>query len=1623
MQKTHEKQFLSQLTQLIVERKGQRPFSLSKRELSALLTAHDWQAKVRTILQNLGGTSWSEALFLSRGTLEALSATPPDGWLHYTYRFALDLMYPSTCFDQDRAEYGDGAIFLFCLMQMIYAAEREGQLIPENINIRMLSEDQLQNEEAAAEYRKLKRVMQQEYVYEAMRLSQEITPYRTLEHITGVHRLALHCATEMQQAGAPVDLCLISGASIVHDLGKYGCKAGERVPYLHYYYTDLWCNKRDLKNIGHIGANHSVWDLELENLSAESLLLIYADFRVKQIFEHGKECTKLFSLKDSFEVILSKLDQVDEAKQLRYTKVYAKLKDFEDYMRSLGVDVELSNQKAPAPVAKEVALLVGNEPVTKLKLMGVEHNIALMHRLSSDRRFGNILEAARSEKKWDNIRAYLGVFDEYFTYLDINQKVQLLDFLYELLMNKEGDIRRQAATLLGNIIAKFDISYKKELPAEVVPDDEITALSMWKKYLDLILNPDYKLTAQHKSWIGFTLKIVILSFFKHCAPSDRRIFMAELISHYSDEISDDKTYADVLLEEHDVTFVLLDALNYLPLEYCTPEERSRLIRFAVLAAESSASDLRSVALRTLQYIINADLEILPQDRESILRSCLSSHTSDEISIQVLEQHILAALDAKDKKEAPEITGDIISDVFLDNLKLATPWVVKTLNVALLLDVAEENPNSPYILHIATHFTNLIKISERVVVRHRAGSALLHIAPFLTSDQRNEIAMELLKGLEVGELEFSKYIPQYLGQFALWLHTEELDELIYQLTELISSANTGIVSVAMETIGVILEGYTDYHTRFAESTEKFLGRRDKLIGILLKGLVGHRSAVQQEAMLIIGRHIFASQTMAEQTKREIFGRCSKKLLTLLHDNTGDELTFFYRAAALNHIYRFISECEICYGEFQLEQPDKVAFFPGTFDPFSLSHKGIVEAILANGFEVMLAIDEFSWSKKTQPHLIRRRIANMSLADQFHVYIYPDSMPVNLANAEDLQMLKNSFPGRQVYIVVGSDVISHASSYLAEPHQGSVHGFDHIIFLRSANAETAEMSLDQVELSGITGEVIHLSLPMYLEEISSSRIRENIDHNRDISNQVDSMVQEYIYHNSLYLREPQYKLLHFLPTSQFCTIPRPDKAELYAWLSELRPERSEANRTVAASIVHREDTVILMKDYSGGKTMGLVVMHDVHVSELLPLLKNATLTDQIRRKQAGRVLVLSEIFMQKDDPLIAQALLVEALDKGLRNGCTHAIFYALEDVSANAIAVLERQGFVVMPSGDNKKPLYIVDIREPLVLIRNIETALKTPFSTSDSVLKAAHKAHCNLQSAMTKLKPGHLVLSLDSNLMHQRLIERIAALNGVPALPTTPQQLGPMMCVPFGKVLRGRRIPNTVTKTLHTEKVFEPDLGSFAVEAYPNYSSLENQIRTIRSFQRPVIMVDDLLHSSHRMKALTPLFEAQNIDIEMVLVGILSGRGQDMMDTLGHKTEGIYYVPNLDSWCVESTLYPFIGGDTVRREGHAVNNLLPSINLILPYASIGIHNHFPREAVFQYSLACMENARNIMQALESEYLQRFGRNLTLNRLSEVVILPVVPDKGSCMKYDYNLTASVFLENDIELLLRSANLYTK
>lgn len=79
----------------------------------------------------------------------------------------------------------------------------------------------------------------------------------------------------------------------------------------------------------------------------------------------------------------------------------------------------------------------------------------------------------------------------------------------------------------------------------------------------------------------------------------------------------------------------------------------------------------------------------------------------------------------------------------------------------------------------------------------------------------------------------------------------------------------------------------------------------------------------------------------------------------------------------------------------------------------------------------------------PTRIRRRIAAMSVADEFYVHIFPEDFPVNIANPGNLRELREAFPGRQVSIVVGSDVVAHASSYRKPVEPDSIHTFDHVI----------------------------------------------------------------------------------------------------------------------------------------------------------------------------------------------------------------------------------------------------------------------------------------------------------------------------------------------------------------------------------------------------------------------------------------------------------------------------------------------------------------------------------------------------------------------------------------------------
>ena len=1547
----------------------------------ALLRALETEGYMQRFAGLFNGTRLrcADVLALCRPELEVLCpGEPSEGWLAYAYDYARRLLYPEKT---DAEPFAPGAVFLLSVLQVLFAAEAE--LLPHDPawTFDFLADDELAGSPCAPSYQRFLRLWRREFVYELMRLGLEVTPYRTLEHIAGVHHLAVTAARALRKSGVAVDVALVSGAAAGHDLGKFGCRPGERVPYLHYFYTDQWFRRRRMTDIGHVAANHSVWDLEPDYLSVEALLLIYADFRVKQLHDaQGREITRISTLAQAFQVILDKLDDVDGEKQKRYTRVYARLEDFEQFMVSCGVDVTMSGGDTPPLPEKHTALMTDDEALRALTLRCVGHNMELMHRLTDQRSFARLLEEARGETDWRRLRAYLAVMESYSLYLHIPQKVQTLTFLYELLMHREGDIRRQAAALLGEIIAGFHAGYAKERPADIRPDPRaITDVDQWRLYLDKILYPDHKLMPQHRRWIGYTLKFAVGSLLSHCPGREER-FLAPVFAYYRrPEDLDDYT-----------AFQLLDTAAALPDTAYTASRARQMTDFAAALSLRKDLTIRMAAVLLLDRLAR----LYPEDGRA-LTAVTAVPDGDSGTLRYLKQDVLS-------QGAPLLLPeDVVSEIFLDNLKTATPWITKQGNLRLLTDFARSG-KSPA-LHIATHLSNLIKVSDRVTVRHSAGNALLALAPRLTADQRNEVAVELCRGLELGQQEFTKYIPDYLGRFALWLPPAELDEVLDDLRVNLSSSDSRVTVSVLDTVGVIYEAYDAYRSRFPETDDAYRRRRERLLGLLMRGLSGIDGATRQEALFVLGRRVFGSGELGRHEKRRAFMLTQRKLLSAQDEFPGEGLTFYYRAAMLGKLYRFITEERLFHKGFDFGAPRPVAFFPGTFDPFTLSHKGIVRAIRDQGFEVLLAIDEFSWSKKTQPYRLRRRIAAMAVADVFHVSIFPEDFPVNIANPENLHELRAAFPGRSVSIVVGSDVVLHASSYKKSVTPDSIHTFDHVVFRRT------EPDAEPADYSCITGKVLELTLPPQLEEISSTRIREAVDANRDISNLIDPTVQEFIYRRGLYLREPQDKPvlrtedLSFLPAS-------PETAEKFL-RTMLSVPTAAALRT---QIESRGDDVMVCRD-TDGTILGAASYACLDSARLFARLGDPALSGLVRQNAGGRTLLISGLFVPRGERQsdLCQLLITEVLTLALSREFTYALYLPLEGaVSGYGRQLLTLQGFV--PAGDSTDAL-AVDMRCPIVLSRNVDTAVKAPFSSSPRVLAAIAAAHRRLQAALTKLQPGSLVLSLSAGVIYHRLLQRITGRNGVPAEPTTPRVLGPDICVPYGKILRGVAVPNTVTKTLRTDKVYEPDLSTYSIEAYPDYSPLPDQVRTIHAFARPVILVDDMLHDGKRIRRLAPLLAETNTPVDQVLVGYLTGMGRDLMEQLGYDVDAIYYLPNLRLRFVESTLYPFIGGDTVRRSEALPGGLQPAVNRILPYAAPE-YTGMDDETAWELSLCCLENARDILLALETEFRSLYARNLTLSRLGEAVILPLCPDKGGCMTYDLSRAASTYLEGDIELLKR-------
>lgn len=1590
------------LAACMTEKDFLRRIKLTAPDMAALLQTADTNRLAEALLAGTderGRFSAKKVLALLQPQLDRFCEPPAEGWLQHAYNHVLGRLFPEKASGiPETPEQAAARLFLLQFLKGLYRFERETLPFDPTLDFAVLTQEERRIYTGSGEYSMLLHMADKHFVYEFMRLGIELTPFNTLGHIAGVHYVAMHAARQLAALHVPLDLGLVSGAAAGHDIGKYGCKKSEekRIPYLHYYYTDLCFNRFDMPMIGHIAANHSTWDLELDNLSAESLLLIYADFRVKSSRDAaGQEVVHFYSLAESFDVILNKLDNVDAAKEHRYHKVYNKLRDFESYMQSLGVLTDLPQlprKLPPKPLtmpAKDYALLSGDAVVKEFKNLSIAHNIRLMNKFYNQEDFANLIETARSEKNWKNLRTYISILGEYSTYMTEKQKLMTHRFLLELLVHKESDIRNQAAEVIGQIIAQFNEEYKKELPAGVAPPHkDITNLSLWADTLRAVLIPDHKLTDQHKKWLENSLKSIAYALLSSVSPDRRTAYADQLLDWYR---SDSLTYRnkESLLQ----TAVMLEP------HFFTPEQIAHLRAFADRMITGDDLGLKAAAIDMKHHYLGARFGAA-YDRD--IKACLGF----------------------DPETA--LTREDLSEMYLDNLKASTPWPVKIANIQLMLRALAHSGGDGQALHVATHLGNLVKVSETVVVRKSAGRALVSMIDRLPLEQRNEIAVELSKGLEIGDYQFSKYIPDYLGVLMLHLPPRELDELLLDLAKFFSSTNSQVVGAVLHTLGVVLEHYDRYQSLFGtqESAAARDRRKYKILSLIVRGFANYDDAISQEALWSIGMNLFGSAKLSLAEKYDLFCHCGKRILTLYESQRENELNFFHNAAVLKHLYRFICDYELEIGSFAIQDAEKVAFFPGTFDPFSLSHKAIAREIRDMGCEVYLALDEFSWSKKTQPRLQRRRIMSMSVSDEESIYIFPDDFPVNIANPADLTKLKKLFAGKELYFVAGSDVIENASCYRMEPQQNSIHTMNHIIFKRSSD-ERRDASAEQTNYP-ISGKIINLHLEEYFEDISSTRIRENIDSGRDISNLIDPVAQNYIFENSLYMREPAYKHVLQARDMQLEPFTQADPAVLEGLQADLTAQGYDP-AAVRAYLAEPNVSMLCMHETAGQKRItAIAAVKRVDSIDLLTTFGDQDIAAYIRSMAAGSIAVIGGLFFAAHSTITnrEQIILVEMLSELLARDYTYVVYHPCHEAGLDdaLLRTVTKQGFRKISPGSGR-PIYAVDMRSPVIIFKNTDTLIKHPLNKRPAVLAALEQAHDRLLRILTEIYPSELVLSYSSEIMYHKMIHLIARLNHVAPVPYAVKSYGKYMAVPFGKVLEGTAVPNTVTKALHTEKYFYEDISGFTIEERSYYSTLENQIRTIRSFNRPVILVDDLLHKGYRMKEIDPILKANGVVVADTVVGVQTGRGRDLMTLKERSVDSAYFLPNLKCWIDESALYPYIGGDSMKAKGMpvAVCDLIPSLNLVLPFAIPSFLGNISNAHYYDFSMTALTNARDILKTLEEEYQKTFEQKLTLKRLGEVITSPKNPDLLRHTSMDENMAASDFVTMDIEKLIRMKKLF--
>jgi cytidyltransferase-like protein len=1467
-----------------------------------------------------------------------------------------------------------------------------------------LAEDELDPWPSGEEYRRLLGHLGEEGFLVTLAMAQHWQGLTIQDHVLGVTGLALWIGRQLARA-IPVDLPLLHGGAIGHDVGKFGCVGDEarRIPRLHYYYTHQYYADRELGGLGHIATNHSCWDLELIRLPIETQILIYCDFRVKEIQDGTGRRMAVISLKDAFAAILDKLENVDQEKYSRYQAVYRRLRDMEAYALTLGVALEppgFPPSRRPRPYLPEgldiVALMAGRQRpdaavlatgaqvAGTARLLATAHSIGVMARLRDLPSLRRLLEEVRSFRGWRELRTYLGILGDYAPALSEEQRVFVLDFFRELLAHSDDDIRYQAACRMADLLALGDVEWRKDLPEGVVVEGPSWVLPQVASVLDLLdLAPQEAAEDMSpQEQIIYSVPIFLRRFFSRANPRLAAEVLPVVVQRLRARAGDRRPLAALYTCE---AFELLaGALD--------PAGREALPKLIMGWAFHEVANVRLMAWRVLHLLAQHGQGEPGLEREvglcvdALARHARASATVAELFLLERCARLTGRTALADRcRDLRELERTPVREVMLRNLKTRTGWVEKKVACDYLLFLVSALKDGAVAAEVAFHFANLLKVSRVEGTRFNAGRCLLGLLPALSDTQRNDLAIELVRSLQLDGEGVTRYLPRFLGPLLASLPPQELDELLDDMALDARRGTEGLQRLLVQAAAWLIIALP----------AAGLGRLERIAGVLLGSLADSRIPVAHEGYAHLALLLDWLRPGPDPRLPALLALATKKILTLLTHLPGDSGRFFLVAQVLSSLDKALAAAPVSF-----PRAPRIGFLPGTFDPFTAAHGEMVRRALAHCDEVHVQVDDFSWRKHAQPRFLRDELAWMALSVIPGGYLFPFNPPVNIAHAGSLEHLQSRLGRRRLSLIIGSDVLEGASAY-RDP-ASPIWKIPHLITTREAQGSRGwETRLDQFQ-----GGVQVFQVAARMKAVSSTSLREAFDRRGELELFCDPLIARILRERRLYVNYPARK------------------EEVFASQWELRLDREgrglpaglerlsvlDATRAVARWTGRKPRTAVLSAG-DGGEDLAALTWLEGTAAALPVALEDESLAEVASGRLLGAGALVEAVGASREDESLVHLdqLLSRIIGQWFSAGLLFSLFGVPETGGERLWQMLRHHGagwLGGMASRSRGVRWAGIELTHPLVMVHDLEQLLQPPYFRMAPVEEAFVRLRRALSSFFAERLPGSGLLHIHEKETKRQLAawaqERLCSRSG-------------WVVLGLGRQFSRDIVGNSPTLALDLERYLTRQGYEAGIAPAHGSPGLELQLTTARELGRDALLLVPFLDSAEPVLMVAAACRKVRIRLREVLVGATCASVHAALQLSGvpHRTGLV--VPHWRGVVRESAVVPFVGGWSIKEPRVPGHSLTPSINDCLPY-----HDPHPLgldpDGALDFSRLALEQAVLLFQVLEEAFRVSEGRLLTLNDLPAMVRTPRCPPfpKGFTMPRDR--APSELINQDLEALAR-------